>query len=441
MQKTPYKLLKFQNGLNLILKSMPSVNSAVVYVAVGAGPRYETKETAGLAHFLEHMLFEGTKNLPSSKKVAEYIEKVGGRSSAWTDKEYVTYYAKVPKQYLGKAFSYLSDIFFNSLLDEKAIEKEKGIVMEELRRSKDNPEINIWDLWFEWVWGKDQSMGRSTLGDAVTIRNITKKKLQDYMTRFYHPSNMAIAVAGNFSIEEAEKYALKYFGKGRNEQVLSNRNKDIPQFEKQKFVPKKIHTQIIEANTHQSQLVLGFITDISYNHKDRFAVRLISDVLSGGVSSRLFHKLVYDLGIAYSAGAQSWIFSDGGLFYAYGGFLPENTKTAIKVIIEELERLKKEKISTEELNEAKEKDKAGLYFSLETPDAVASLYSSQQITEKQIMTPEEISKRIDEVTAEDIQRVARKYFIPKNLSLTIKGALDKEEVIQIENLMLSKLSH
>lgn len=433
MKKTPYKLLKLQNGLNLILKSIPSVNSAAVYVAVGAGPRYETRETAGLAHFLEHMLFEGTIRLPSSKKVAEYIEKVGGRGSAWTDKEYVTYYAKVPKQHFEKAFSYLSDILFNSLLDENAIEKEKGIVLEELRRSKDNPEVNIWDLWFEWVWGKDQPLGRSTLGDEVTIQNITKKKLQDYMTRFYHPSNMVIAVVGNFSIEEAEKYALKYFGKGQN--------KDIPQFEKQKFVPKKIHTQIIEANTHQSQLVLGFVTDISYNHKDRFTVRLISDILSGGVSSRLFHKLVYDLGIAYSAGAQSWTLRDAGLFYAYGGFSPENTKTAIKVIIEELEGLKKEKISTEELNEAKEKDKAGLYFSLETPDAIASLYSSQQITEKQIMTPEEISRRIDEVTAEDIQRVARKYFTTKNLCLIIKGALDKEEVTQIENLMLTKLSH
>lgn len=431
-EKIPYKLLKFQNGLNLILKSIPSVNSAVVYVAVGAGPRYETKETAGLAHFLEHMLFEGTKRLPSSKRVAEYIETVGGRSSAWTNKEYVAYYAKVPKQHFEKAFSYLSDIIFNSLLDENAIKKEKGIVLEELRRSKDNPEVHIWDLWFEWVWGKDQPLGRSTLGDEVTIQNITKKKLQDYMARFYHSSNMVIAVAGNFSIEKAEKYALKYFGKGQK--------RAIPQFEKQKFVPKKIHTQIIEANIHQNQLLLGFITDVSYKHQDRFVIRLISDVLSSGVSSRLFHKLIYDLGIAYAAGAQSWTFSDAGLFYAYGGFLPENTKTAIKAIVEELERLKKEKISIRELNEAKEKDKAGLDFSLETPDAIAYLYLSQQITEKQIMTPEEISERIDEVTAGDIQRVARKYFTPKNLCLTIKGVLDKKEVTQIENLMLSKLS-
>ena len=429
--KNLYKKFNFPNGLTLILQSMPSVNSVSIFVTVGAGPRYETKETAGLAHFLEHMLFEGTKKLPTSKDLAQYLESVGGKSSAWTDKEYVSYYAKVQKQYLNVAFSYLSDIFFNSLLDEGAIEKEKGIVMEELKRSKDNPEVNIWDLWFEWIWGKSQPLGRSTLGDEVTIQNVSKKKLQDYMTRFYKPSNMAIAVVGNFSIEEAKKQALKYFSKGGN--------KKIQQFEKQKFLPKQIHTQVIEANTHQNQLLLGFITDISCSHKDRFTLRLISSVLSGGVSSRLFNKLIYDLGIAYSAGAQSWIFSDTGLFYAYGGFSPENTKSAIKVILEELNKLKKEKIPDKELSEAKEKDKAGLYFSLETPDAIANLYSAQQITEKQIMTPKEIAARIDKVTAEDIKRVAIKYFTTKNLALTIKGPLGKSDGEQIESLILTTL--
>lgn len=417
----------FRNGLNLILHPMVSVNSVVVYIAVGAGPRYETKETAGLAHFLEHMLFEGTKRLPTAKDVAQYIERVGGIGRAFTDKEYVSYYAKVPKQHLNVAFSYLSDILFNSLLEKNAIKKEKGIVMEELRRGKDNPEIDIWDLWLEWIWGKNQSLGRSTLGDETTIRNITKQKLQNYMDKFYHPSSMAITVVGNFSLKKAEEYALKYFGR--------NQAKNITTFKKLQFIPKKIHTKIIKADIEQAQLVLGFVTDISYHHKDRFPMRVIADILSTGVNSRLFHKLVYELGIAYSAWAQVWPFKDTGLFYAGGGFSPQNLEKAIKVILEELNRLKQEKVSEEELREAKEKDKAGLYFSLETPDAIANLYSTQQITEKQIMTPEEISKRIDEVTAEDIQRVARKYFTTENLRLTIKGPLGESDVASIERLL------
>lgn len=405
---------------------MSSVQSVSVYVAVGAGPRYETKETSGLAHFLEHMLFEGTKRLPTSKDVAQYLESVGGKSSAWTDKEYVSYYAKVPKQHLDIAFSYLSDILFNSLLEKNAIEKEKGIVMEELRRSKDNPESDIWDLWFEWIWGEDQSLGRSTLGDEVSIQNITKKKLQNYMNMFYHPSNMVIAVAGNFSPKKTEKYALKYFGKAQA--------KSTPTFKKLQFMPKKIHAKIFQSDAKQAKLMLGFVTDISYYDKDRFPMQFITGILSGGVSSRLFHKLVYELGIAYSAWAQVWPFKDTGLFYIGGGFAQQNLEKAIKTILEELDKLKKHRVTDREIKEAKEKDKAGLYFYLETPDAVANLYSTQQITEKRIMTPEEISEKIDKVTDEDIQRVARKYFTTKNLCLTIKGPLDESDLERIEKL-------
>jgi len=420
------KIVKLSNGLILILYPMPSVQSVSVYVAVGAGPRYETKETAGLAHFLEHMLFEGTKKLPTSKDLAQYLESVGGKSSAWTDKEYVTYYAKVQKQHLNIAFNYLSDILFNSLLEENAIEKEKRIVMEELRRSKDNPEVDIWDLWLEWIWNRDQSLGRSTLGDEISIRNITRKKLQNYMDKFYHPSNMVIAVVGNFSIKKSKEYALKYFGKGQA--------KKIPTPGVLHFVPKKIHTKIIKADTNQLQLMLGFVTGISYTDKDRFPMRVIADILSGGISSRLFHKLIYELGIAYSAWAQTWSFADTGLFYVSGGFSPQNLEKAIKAILEELDKLKKQKVTEIELREAKEKDKAGLNFSLETPDAIANFYSSQQITEKQIMTPEEISERIDKVTAEDIQIVAKKYFVLDNICLTIKGPLDENNAEKIEKL-------
>lgn len=401
---------------------MPSVNSLAVYVAVGAGPRYETEKTAGLAHFLEHMLFEGTKKLPTSKDLAEYIERVGGKSSAWTSKEYVSYYAKVPKQHLNVAFAYLSDILFNSKLEKKAIEKEKDIVFEELKRSRDNPEVYIWDLWLEWIWSKKQSLGRFTLGDEKTIKNITKQKLQDYMNRFYRPANMAVAVAGNFSIREAEQYAFKYFGQ--------KQDRNVPKFEKLTFVPKRVHAKIIKADTKQVQLILGFVTNISYSHKDRFSMRVIADILSAGVSSRLFHRLVYDLGIAYVAGAQAWTFIDTGLFYIYGGFAPQNLEKAIKTILEELDKLKKEKITVKELIEAKEKDKAELYFSLETPDAIANWYASQQITEKSIMTIEEMLRKIDKVTAENIQRVARQCFTSKNLCLTIRGPIKVEHGVE-----------
>jgi len=420
------KKFTLKNGLTAILCPMSSVESVVVYVAVGAGPRYETEETAGLAHFLEHMLFEGTKKFTNSKDLAKYIERAGGRSGAWTDKEYVSYNVKVPKQHLELAFSYLSDIFFGSLLEKSAIEKEKRIVMEELSRSRDNPEVDIWDLWFEWVWGKEQPLGRSTLGDKVTIGKITKQKLQGYLDKFYCPSNMAIAVVGNFSYSKAEMWISKYFGSGKAPKT--------PTFKKARFQGKNVHTRIVWADIKQAQLILGFFTDVSYHHKDRFSLRLVEDVLSGGVSSRLFHKLIYELGIAYFAGAQMSHYNDMGLFCISGGFAPENLETAIKAILFELDKLKRQKITQEELSEAKEKAKAKLHFSLETPDSIAWLYSSQQITEKRILTPDEIIEKINEVRAEDIQRVASKYFTTQNLRLTIKGPLKQNDFKRIEVL-------
>lgn len=426
------KEITLENGLHAVFQEMPYVDSVTVYVAVGAGPRYEIEKTAGLAHFLEHMLFEGTKKLPTSKNVAEYIEKVGGKGMAWTDKEYVSYNIKVPKKHLDIGFRYLSDILFNSLLDEKAIEKEKGIVLEELKRTKDNPEADIWDLWFEWIWGKNQPLGRSTLGDETTIKNITREKLQEYIKKFYYPSNMAIAVVGNFSTEMAEKYILEYFGKDKRRN-LTKPNNVFPE-------KRNLHTKILKVDTNQTQLMLGFVTGVSYSSKDRFAMRLISSILSCGVSARLFHKLVYQLGIAYSAWAYSWPFTDTGLFYISGGFSAQNTKKAIEVIIDELEKLKKEKIMEKELAEAKEKDKAQFSFSMETPDAIAALYSSQQITEGKVMTVEEIIKKIDKVTPEDIQRVAKKYFTIENLYTIVRGPIKNSAVESIESLCKSSLT-
>jgi len=421
------KQLKLPNGLNLILYPMSSVQSVSVYVTVGAGPRYETEETSGLAHFLEHMLFEGTKKFPTSKEISSRIEKLGGSASAYTDKEYVMYYLKIPKKYLETGLDYLSDILFNSLLNQKAIIKEKRILSEEMKRAIDNADWEIWNAWYEWVWGKDQWLGRPTLGEEGTIQNITKKKLQDYIGKLYHPSNMVIAVAGNFSIERAEELIKQYFGK--------QQSKKSPFFEKLKFIPKNIRTKIIKVNTNQVHLILGFVTGISNEHIDRFPIRVITDILTIGASSRLFNKLVYELGIAYSTGSQAWPLNETGLFYIYGDFSAKNIKKAIKVILEEIKNLKKEKVSDEELNEAKERDKNGLYFSLETPDSIASLFSVQRITEKRIITPEEIIKGIDKVTSGDIQRAARKYLTKENLRLVIRGPFEENNLESIEKLL------
>ncbi|MBI4226516.1 insulinase family protein [Candidatus Roizmanbacteria bacterium] len=417
MNKKPYTKINLPNGLTLVAKFIPWVQSVSVYIVVHAGPRYETKQASGLAHFLEHMLFEGTKKLTSSKEVAEYIEKIGGIRSAFTEKDYVLYSAKVPKKYAREAFDYLAEILFNSTLQKEAVEKEKRIVLQELKLSKDNPEVDIWESWMECVFGKDHPLGRSTLGDTSTIKTITREKLKTYRDNLYVPSNMVIAVIGNLQITQIKNYAMKYFGKIHSKITR-------PYFNKSFFRPKKTCIKLIKSDRLQNQLILGFVTGISYKHKDRFPMKLLSDVICSGINSRLFHKLVYELAIAYAVGAGNLFFSDTGLFYISGGFSSEHIDEALRAILAELSNLIEERISLKELEEVKQKNKAALVFSQETPDAIAYSYVVQEATEKKIMTIDEVFSEINKVSVNDIQNVARRYLTNKNACLMIKGPLD-----------------
>lgn len=432
MKNKRYELLKLSNGLTLITESIPYVNSVAVYVAVGAGPRYETAETAGLAHFLEHMLFEGTKKWPSSKEVAEFIERVGGRTGAWTDKEYVIYSVKIQKQHLELGLQFLSEILFNSLLAPKAIAKEKKIVVEELYRKVDHPVSEAWDRWFEYTWGKNQPLGRSIIGYIPTIKAVNQTKLARYLNHFYHPANMVIAIVGNFKPKIAKKLMGNYFSISHQKSPLL-----IP---KARFIPKEVPLKITKANTKQCQLIAATITNISLtDHDRRYPITLLAEILGGSVGARLFHKLVYETNLAYTLETANYFFSDTGFFYIQGGFQAKNLAKSLKIIISELQRLKSTKITLSELRMAKERAKAKLTFDYETPDYLANLYVTQQLLEKKITPPEKMIEKIECVTANDIQEIAKLYLTGKNLSLLIRGPMDHKISKQLESI-LEKLS-
>ena len=422
-----YQKVLLPNGLQVLMHQAAALNSVTIEVAIKAGPRYEDQNNIGIAHFLEHMLFEGTKRFPTSKELALFLENKGGVSGAWTSKENVIYYVKVPKWNLETAFDYLSEILFNSTLSSQDIEKEKKIIQEELSRRIDNSEVQIFDEWFEWVWGKEQTLGRSTIGSLETIQSVTKIKLQNYLHSFYQPENIVLGIAGNFISKDVLKYCKQYFGRKSDEKAGN--------FSKTQFVPKDNVVQIIQKETRQAYLVLGFVTGAHYLHEDRFPFRLITDILSLGVSSRLFHRLVYKLGLAYSAGAYSWSFTDTGLFYTYGGFSPDKITQAIEVIVEELQKLKEETISEEELDIVKEKDTASVLFNLESPEAIADYLSTSQLLEKRVLTPEQLAIEVKKVTPSKVQEISKKYFNRKNLAVTIIGPIDKKESSKIEEAL------
>jgi len=415
MKSQDIRTNKFDNGLTLLSQVITWINSVSICVAVKAGPRYESEESSGLAHFLEHMLFEGTKSYPSAKELAQVIESVGGKSSAWTDKEYVAYNIKVPKEHLDKGLSYLHEILFNPAFDDESVAREKTIILEEMQRKEDNPEVETVDLFMEYCWGKEQALGRSTLGERSTIENITPKRLKDYLKDFYYSSNMTISVVGNFKERELKRAIQKYFGHASIKKRV--------EMEKNTFFYPKLRTKKIKADTKQSQLILGTVTNIHYHHKDRFVMRVIADILSFGVSSRLFNKLVYQLGISYSPGVFNWTFKDTGMLIIYGGFSPNNIKLAIDVIKDELQKLREENVNSKELSTAKIIDIANMYYSFETPDSISWWYATMWATERRILSVGEIKREIEKVTPQDIKRIANKYLNEKNFITLIRGEL------------------
>jgi len=414
-----HSLIRLDNGLTLFLQRDPRVRSACISIGVRAGSCYETKETSGLAHFLEHMLFEGTKQYPTAKKLAEQIERVGGYSGAYTNREHVIYSVKVFEKHLEIAFKYLSQIIFNSILESNSIEKEKGIVLEEIKRASDNSEQLIWEEWMKWVWGVDQALGRSILGDEKTVQKITESKLRAYLQDLYVPQNMILTVVGNFSLLDAEKCVRKYFNVNMKGKISILQKSELPKH--------KIQTKVIQSDTQQVQLLCGFVTGVSYLHKDRFVMRLLTEILSGGVSARIFQKLIYELGIAYSVGSYNMELKDTGIFFIFGGFAKENIEKAIKTIFDELRELQTKGVTLNELTSAKQRSIAKLYFSAEKPDYLADLYVTQFATEGRIMPIEELSEQINMVSVVDIRRVVKKYFNNSDLYIMLRGKVGQDQ--------------
>lgn len=417
---TKHSLIRLNNGLTVVMQQISGVRSVSISIGVKAGSRYETKETAGLAHFLEHMLFEGTKLYPTAKKLAEQIEKVGGYSGAYTNREHVIYSVKVFEKHIEIAFKYLSQIIFNSTLKLKTIEKEKSIVAEEIKRMMDYAERAIWEEWMKWVYGADQSLGRSILGDKKTVRRITKSKLKTYLQDLYVPQNMILTVVGNFSQLEIEKYVRKYF----DVKIVGK----TPVLQKVELPKREIQVKIVKSDTQQVQLLCGFITDVSYSHKDRFAMLLLTEILSGGVSARIFQKLIYELGIAYSVATYDMEFKDTGIFFISGGFAKENIEKAVRTIIDELRELQSKSITSDELVSTKERSIAKLFFSAEKPEYLTDLYATQFVTEGKIMTIKQLSDQINKVSSSDVKRVVQKYFSNSNAYIMLYGPAGQDQV-------------
>lgn len=406
-----HKITTLKNNLRLVTVPMPSVESVTVMVGIGAGSRYETKRINGLFHFMEHMAFKGTKKRPSALAISSEVDGVGGEFNAFTSKEITAYYIKLNAQHKELAFDILSDMLTNSLFGQEEIDREKGVIIEELNMYEDTPTRKVWELFERLLYG-DNPMGWDIGGEKKSIQSIRRKDFLAYLNRLYFSQNMVVSVAGKQNEAETIKLTEKYFGglKGSGKK----QTKAI------KLDQKKIKTKLVYKKTEQAHFCLG-VPGFWYSHPDRFVLGTLATILGGGMSSRLFIQIRERRGLAYYVSCSPDFFTDSGYLLVRAGVRLKKIDEAIKVTLQEFQDLSKQKVTPKELTKSKEFLKGRMLLALEDSGRVASRYSGQLLLEKKIRTPQETVKLIDKITPDDIQRVAREILSPEKLNLAIVG--------------------
>lgn len=406
-----YKKTTLKNGLRILTIPMKNTQTASFIIMVGVGSRFESEKESGLSHFIEHMMFKGTEKRPTTLAISEELDSVGGEFNAFTGKDMTAYYAKSDAKHLGVSLDVITDMFLNSKIEEEEIEREKGTIIQELNMYEDTPLRNVGDVFENLLYPKN-ALGRDIVGNKKTIKSFKRGDFKKYMADHYVPQNTVVCVAGNINekdiIKEIEK---RFVGMAKGKKA---------DFEKLVEIQKVPQISIKNKKTDQTHLNLGFRT-FGYDHKDRFALALLSTILGGNMSSRLFIEIREKKGLAYSVRTFVEAFQDAGYLAMYAGVEHKKLELTIETAFQEFKKMATEKVSPKELKNAKDYLKGKSVMNFESSDEVAMFFIDQEIKKKKIMNLSEILGRIEKVSAEDILRVAKKIFRPERLNLAIIG--------------------
>ncbi len=418
-----YNKSVLDNGLRVITSTMSHSRSVCVAVLVGTGSCYETKEQAGISHFVEHLLFKGTERRPTSREITQDIEGVGGIINGGTDKEITVYWCKVASPHFPIALDVLSDLLLNSRFDRQDIEKERQVIMEEIKMNLDTPQQRVNVLIDELLW-PEQPLGREVIGYKDTVSAATRQVLLDYLARRYVANNVVLSVAGNIQHEEAMAQIEPLFRKlAAGELATGYATSDEQRAPRVRIEPKDIE------QAHICLAVHGF----SRSHPQRFAIDLLNTVLGGGMSSRLFLDIRERRGLAYDIHSYTEHFLNSGSFGVYAGVDPGKAQTAVVAILEELSKVR-QGIPTSELTRAKELSKGRLFLRFEDSQNVALWYGSQEILLQQILDIDDVVSIVDAITADQLREVAQNILTDGGLNLAVTGPVRKDGPIKENSL-------
>jgi len=414
-----FKKIVLKNKTNLFLIPLKDTKSATVLVMYPVGSRYESAKLAGVSHFIEHLMFKGTKKRPNTLALTREIDRLGAEYNAFTSKEYTGYYIKTDSEYLNVSLDILSDMLFNSKFEEKEMEKEKKVIVEELRMYNDNPIMHIETLFEDLMYKGD--LGRDVGGSEKTVLGLARKDALNYLSQHYQTQRAIIAVAGNIN-ENTKKLVEKYF-------VKSGKNTKSENYAPAEFGSTKTNDRLRIENkkTDQTQLMLG-LPGFHHNDPVNPVLTVFNTVFGGSMSSRLFIQIREKRGLAYMIRSGAESYRDTGYFFVRAGLEAKNINKAISVIKDEAEKIIKKGVTTKELADAKTHLRGSLVLSMEDSSAQTSWYARQAMFYKVVKTPEERLKEIDKVTNEDIKKLAKKLFNWSKLRVAIIGDVKKEEI-------------
>jgi predicted Zn-dependent peptidase len=410
-----YKRSVLDNGICIVTEEINYLRSASIGFWFRAGSRYERADNNGISHFIEHMLFKGTQTR-SARNIAEEIDSAGGQLNAYTSKEHTCFFAKVLDEHFSLATEIIVDMLLNSVFADKELEKEKGVILEEIKMYEDTPDELVHDLFMESVCD-GHPLSQSVLGKAENITAFDKNHIREYMDQYYIPENLVVVGVGNITheqvVEEVHKRLAQFKGSYSGLQAY-----DVEGKPKHKYKTK---------DTELVHICLGTL-GLPRNHPDRYALYVLDSILGGGMSSRLFQELREERGLVYSTFTYHSCFYDTGSFAVYAGTSPEHVEEVIGLIRNEFNRMCQEKVSEIELDRSKRQIKGNMMLGLENTANRMSRLAKAELFYEPLYTPDQLLAQIDRVQSEDILRVAKSLFFDDRLSLVCIGP--KEAVVK-----------
>lgn len=412
-------IVELNNGLRIVNEFMPDIESVSINVWVRTGSRNETKSNNGISHFLEHMAFKGTKTR-NTQQIAEEFDDIGGRVNAFTSSEKTAYYTKVLKENTEKAVELLADIFQNSIFLDEEMEKERYVILQELAMTKDDPSDIIGDYYMETAY-KDQAYGRTILGPAKNIKKFTRDDIVSYVNRQYKTEDIVISFAGNIETSQVLDLTNKYFTKLN---VGKNKVAEPAKYNGGYFVKNK--------KLEQTQLIMG-LESCSYLDDNFYDIAVLSIILGGGMSSRLFQEIREKRGLCYRIGASNTSSYDTGIFDIYCAVAPEKVNETIIAVADELKKASK-KITAEECKRAIVKLKSSILMSKESNSSRAQKNASDLLSRDRIITTEELIEKLEAINVKKLQNLMGELLTKSKPTVAILGKVDNS-ILDYDKIM------